>query len=91
MNSPFQTWISQLATFEKIGGGHKHLPTASSAGVELRGITYAEGSVAAEILLALAENNCQVRSGRRGGSPLVHRGGPTKNIISKLTIFFIGR
>lgn len=30
------------------------------AGVELRGITYAEGSVAAEILLALAENNCQI-------------------------------
>ena len=29
-------------------------------GVELRGIAYAEGSVAAEILLALAEHNCQV-------------------------------
>ena len=29
-------------------------------GVELRGIAYAEGTVAAEILLALAENNCQV-------------------------------
>eukprot|EP00434_Breviolum_minutum_P018500 symbB.v1.2.016317.t1/scaffold1148.1/size135353/7 len=30
------------------------------AGVELRGIAYAEGGVAAEILLALAENNCQI-------------------------------
>lgn len=30
------------------------------AGVELRGITYAEGSVAAEILLALAEKTCQI-------------------------------
>ena len=28
-------------------------------GVEMRGITYAEGSMAAEILLALAENNCE--------------------------------
>ena len=36
-------------------------------GVELRGIAYAEGTVAAEILLALAENNCQVRSGRGAG------------------------
>ncbi|CAK9015938.1 unnamed protein product [Durusdinium trenchii] len=30
------------------------------AGVEMRGITYAEGSMAAEILLALAENNCEI-------------------------------
>ena len=33
----------------------------SLQGVEMRGIAYADGTVAAEILLALAENNVEAR------------------------------
>ena len=43
------------------------LRLALSAGVEMRGIAYAEGSLAAEILLALAENNCEAEGGRCDG------------------------